>query len=70
MGVPQPSSLVLLLLILLLALPPPAAGPRLPPSLLPLLLPPSRGLHSSTFWLNVSALFGIGGAIWSCLGGV
>jgi len=29
-----------------------------------------RGLHSSTFRLNVSALYGIGGALRGCLGGV
>jgi hypothetical protein len=29
-----------------------------------------RGLHSSTFWLNVSAFCGIGGAIRGCLGDV
>ena len=29
-----------------------------------------RGLHSSTFRLNVSALCGVGGAIRDCLGGV
>jgi hypothetical protein len=31
---------------------------------------PGRGLHSSTLWLNVSALCGIGGACWGCRGGV
>ena len=29
-----------------------------------------RGLHSSIFRLNVSALCGIGGAFWACLEGV
>jgi hypothetical protein len=29
-----------------------------------------RGLHSSTFWLNVSALCGIGGPLKGCLGDV
>jgi hypothetical protein len=29
-----------------------------------------RGLHSSTFRLNVSALCGIGGALGGCVGGV
>jgi hypothetical protein len=29
-----------------------------------------RGLHSSTFWLNLSAFCGIGGAFRGCLGGV
>ena len=28
------------------------------------------GLHSSTFWLNVSAFCGMGGALRGCLGGV
>ena len=30
----------------------------------------TRGLHSSTSWLNVSALCGIGGALRGCLVGV
>ena len=30
--------------------------------------PDTRGLHSSTFRLNVSAFCGIGGAFWDCLG--
>ena len=29
--------------------------------------PPTRGLHSSTFWLNLSALYGIGGARRGCV---
>jgi len=29
--------------------------------------PPARGLHSSTFWLNLSALYGIGGARRGCV---
>jgi len=28
---------------------------------------PGRGLHSSTFWLNLSAFCGIGGACRGCL---
>jgi hypothetical protein len=32
--------------------------------------PESRGLHSSTFRLNVSAFCGIEGAFKGCLGGV
>ena len=35
-----------------------------------LLVPNSRGSHSSTFRLNVSALCGIGGAFGKCVGGV
>ena len=31
---------------------------------------PGRGLHSSTFRLNISAYWGIGGAFEGCLGGV
>jgi hypothetical protein len=34
------------------------------------LLLTGRGLHSSTFWLNVSAFCGVGGAFRGCLGGV
>jgi len=30
-------------------------------------LPALRGLHSSTFQLNLSALYGIGGAHWGCV---
>jgi len=33
-------------------------------------MPSARGLHSSTFRLNVSAFCVIGGGIWGCLGGV
>ena len=33
-------------------------------------MPITRGSHSSTFRLNVSALCGIGGAFRGCLGGV
>jgi len=29
--------------------------------------PPARVLHSSTFWLNLSALYGIGGARRGCV---
>ena len=29
-----------------------------------------RGLHSSTFWIYISALRGTGGAFWGCLRGV
>ena len=35
-----------------------------------LVVPRARGLHSSTFRLNVSAFDGIGGAFRGCLGGV
>jgi len=35
-----------------------------------LVLPPGRGLHSSTFQLNVSASRGIGGAFRDCLRGL
>jgi len=31
---------------------------------------PGRGLHSSTFRLNVSTFCGIGGALRGCVGGV
>ena len=33
-------------------------------------VPVPRGLHSSTFQLNISAFCGIGGALRGCLGGV
>ena len=46
---------------------------RRPPRLHPLLRAPpphTRGLHSSTFRLNVSAFSGIGGAFRGCIEGV
>ena len=51
------------------------AGPHLRPELVPVLgnlpaWPAARGLHSSTFRLNVSSFCGMGGAIRGCLGSV
>jgi len=41
--------------------------PYLPPASAAAALPSTRGLHSSTFQLNLSALYGIGGARRGCV---
>jgi hypothetical protein len=53
------------------AAPPAPPGPPAPPPgpIIPL-IPGTRGLHSSTFRLNVSAFCAIGGAFRGCIGDV